>query len=172
MEVLNNLVISSSLILLFFKIVASLTAQSLEPINMIYQLSLIALSFLIFFSCNNKGIVTTETTTPNEIRLSDLAEIDQIDSVLMDNNYGKHFISADKLEAFKSKLGAMLLEEGSYKMGGIGFTVYIKGKGYHFSGRTHGTLIETTRDIVTKPGLKGKEKWLYFKTDGLNLDNY
>lgn len=163
---------NSSLILLFFEIVASLIGQSLEQINMVYKHSLIALIFPIFLSCNNKGVVASETTISSEIRLADLAEIDQIDSVLMDNNYGAHFISAGKLEDFKSKLGAMLLEEGSYKMGGIGFIVYIKGKGYHFSGRTHGALIETTRDIVTKQKSRVKEKWLYFKTNGLNLDNY
>jgi hypothetical protein len=139
-----------------------------------HKIIISATIFLLLFSCNNGGNVInpSEESRPEEIYLSDLIDIEKIDSVLMNNNYGVHFIDNSKLANFKSELGKMTLEGGSYKMGGISFAIYINGIEYHFVGRTKGTLIEASSNVVTINKSWIGEEWIYFKTNDLNLDNY
>jgi len=137
---------------------------------MIHKTILSILLILILFFCQT--IQSEQEDSPKEIYLSNLVEINQIDSVLMNNNYGAHFIPTSKLEEFKSKLGKMTLDKGSYKVGGITFSIYIKGNEYYFGGNTHGSFIETNSDIISKNKSWVNQGWLYFKADGINLDNY
>jgi hypothetical protein len=141
---------------------------------MIHKTILLILPILILFSCQNQniGLQSEDKDSPKEIYLSDLIEIDQIDSVLMNNNYGSHLIPISKLEEFKSKLGNTRLDEGSYKVGAITFSIYIKGNQYHFSGRTHGNFIEIHSDFISKNKAWINQKWLYFNASDINLDNY
>lgn len=140
---------------------------------MIQKTTILILSILILSSCTSKNSKTqSKANLLEDIHLSSLIETSQIDSVLMNNNSGTHFIENSKLEEFKLKLGNMTLDRGSYKMGAINFSIYIKGNPYSFSGRTHGDFIETHSDIITKNKSWIDQEWIYFKTNNLNLDNY
>ncbi len=141
----------------------------------------IALAFVLSLSilnlaCNSENTTETPQSPPDEIHLSDLIAVDQIDSVRMNNNSGSHLIEASKLEDFKTKFGALIFDASydgaAYKMGGISFSIYIGGNAYFFSGRTKGEVIETTIEVISKNTSWVDNTWVYFKTNGFNLDNY
>lgn len=127
----------------------------------------ILLAFIIFglFSCNQQR--------PEVILFSDLFETEAIDSVQVSNNKGQHRISGVELNQFVSKLSALELEEkGSFKTGTIGFSLYSAGQTISFSGRTQGEYLETHVDNCMKNQDWIKTDWIYFRTRGLNLDNF
>jgi hypothetical protein len=139
---------------------------------------ILLLAVFTSISCNNKSATQPSADSkPEVIYFTDLVNVNEIDSVLMINSYGSHLIESSKLEKFKAELSKTTLHGGSYKMGGIGFSIYMNNKEYFFSGRTHGTYIEATYDIVSK-----NKSWIdtneihfnsiFFEAKGMNLDNY
>lgn len=114
----------------------------------------------------------TDSTEMDPIYLSDLIDLNGIDSIRVNNNSGKHILNADQFIQFKKELGAMQLDKGSYKMGSIGFSLYINGQELFFTGSTHGDYFEAHADYVTKNKDRIETDWIYFKTNGMNLDNY
>lgn len=120
---------------------------------------------LSLYSCNQQR--------PEVILFSDLVEIEAIDSAQVSNNSGRHTISEVDLNQFLSKLSALELEEkGSFKTGTIGFTLFSKGQKISFNGRTNGDYLETNASSCMKNQDWIKTDWIYFRTNGLNLDNY
>lgn len=126
---------------------------------------LIAFIIVGLFSCNQRR--------PETIVFSDLFETEAIDSVQVSNNKGYHTIYGDKFNQFISKLSALELEEkGSFKTGAIGFSLFSKGRKIDFSGRTNGDYLETHASSCMKNQDWIKTDWIYFRTSGLNLDNF
>jgi len=102
---------------------------------------------------------------------SDFVEVDKIENVHMHNNMGDFDLTYAQLKKFKQQIGVLpYAPNQSVKLGAIGMTLTIEGKNYYIGARTHGDFIEIDPSMVTK------NKWYfsshYFKTNGLNFDNF
>lgn len=119
---------------------------------------------MILASCTNKRVMT----------FADFVDIDKIEEVRMSNNSGTFNLTTKQLNAFKKAIGTMTFTPYmSAKVGAIGITVVIDGHEYVLLTATHGDYLETSRTIVTKNKQNiGEQTWLYFKTNGINFDNY
>ncbi|MCB9187885.1 MAG: hypothetical protein H6599_01255 [Flavobacteriales bacterium] len=129
---------------------------------------LIILMSLGFLGCSDQG-----ASTPDKIYFSDLVEVNEIDSVRMDNVKGNHSLTNDQLDQFKIELAKMEFTPGSYKLGSYSFVVFMKGKSYHFYADSESNMLETDKSIVTKNESWLKDEYsLYFNTKGLNIHNF
>ncbi|GGG49619.1 hypothetical protein GCM10011378_27180 [Hymenobacter glacieicola] len=118
---------------------------------------------------------------PRKYCLKDLIDTEAIDSVTIHNNSGDYQLSPTELRAFRGTLGKMrYLPEADLKMGTIGFSVYLDGRGYYAATRTHGQHIKIHRALVDDQHrfvfpvfspIKSEE--LLFELDGaVNIDNF
>ena len=119
-------------------------------------------SFL--FACTQKKIES----------LADLIEIDAISSVEMSNNSGSFYLNDNQLASFKQDLKSLTYEpEMAAKVGAIRMELTIHGKRYDLSSATNGEYVEAHSSIATKNQDQiDPDSWLYFKTNGVNFDNY
>jgi hypothetical protein len=110
----------------------------------------------------------------DSIKFKDLVAIDNISQVRVSNNSGDHEVTNQKRTELLQKLGEMTLDKnGSYKVGGKSIELTIDGEKYTLLGRTKGDYFEVTKTIVTKNRKNvDSSETLYFKANGLNIDNY
>jgi len=133
--------------------------------------SLIFFLTLILFSCASKN---EKNETNNELTFGHLVDIEELDEVKMSNNSGTFNLSDKQIEKIEDELSQMIYDPNiSVKVGAINIELIIDGKTYNISSATHGDYVEVHRDIVTKNKSSiGTSDWLYFKTNGVNFDNY
>ena len=126
---------------------------------------------LISFSCTNKN---ENIEFNNSLTFGDLVAIDKLNQVEMSNNSGTFNLTDKQVEKIKTELSEMVYDPNiSVKVGAINLKLSIDGKIYNISSATHGDYIEVLSDIVTKNKSSIETSdWLYFKTNGVNFDNY
>lgn len=118
-------------------------------------------SFL--FGCTQKKIES----------LSDLVEIDAISRVEMSNNSGTFYLNEQQLASFKQDLKSLTYTKMTAKVGAIHIEFTIDEKKYDLNSSTHGDYVEAHSSIATKNQDQIEpDSWLYFKTNGVNFDNY
>ena len=124
--------------------------------------ALLICSFL--FACAQKKIES----------LSNLIEIDALSSVKMSNNSGTFYLNEQQLVSFKQDLKALTYEPGmAAKVGAIRMELTIDGKKLVLSSSTNGDYAEAHSSIATKNQDQIEpDSWIYFKTNGVNFDNY
>ncbi len=121
----------------------------------------IPLLLMTVLSCRNK---TTYT-------LADFVEIEKIETVLMRNNSGTFKLSEDQLTKFKSEISTFTHDPNlNLKLGMISMDLIINGQSFIIYARTHGDYVEIDPAMVSKN--KSHLKGCFFKTNGLNFDNY
>ncbi len=133
--------------------------------------SLIFFLTLILFSCASKN---EKGETNDELTFGYLVDIEELDEVKMSNNSGTFHLSDKQIEKIKDELSQMTYDSNiSVKVGAINIELIIDGKTYNISSATHGDYVEVHREIVTKNNSSIRTSdWLYFKTNGVNFDNY
>lgn len=101
----------------------------------------------------------------------DFVDITKIEKVEMRNNSGKFMLNDKQLELFKRELESLTPVTGSYKTGGIGMTLTVKGKEYMIAGNTNGEYVECPIGLITDhKEYFGKQEAAYFRTNGVNFD--
>lgn len=101
----------------------------------------------------------------------DFVEVEKIEKVIMSNNSGEFILSAEQLVDFKSQISIFTYEPNiTVKLGAIHMTLIIDNHQYDITTASHGKYIEIDPDLVTKNNLKFKNT--FFKTNGINFDNY
>jgi len=130
--------------------------------------------FLVaFISCTENSSKKNETEEkPDIVYLKDLIDLEKVDSVIMHNNISTHVIKGSKLTKFVNKISQLELDEGEYKMGFIGFTLFINKTKIDFSGSTHGEFIEMSANDVVKHKGWLSTNYIYFQSKSINLDNF
>lgn len=133
--------------------------------------SLVFFLMLISLSCVTKS---EKGKTDDELTLGHFVDLADLDKVKMSNNSGTFNLSDKQLEQFEAELSQMTYDPDiSVKVGAILIELVIDGKTYHMSSSTQGDYIEVHREIVTKnKSSVGSSDFLYFKTNGVNFDNY
>ena len=139
--------------------------------NMTKLKSLIIFFTLILFSCTGNN---EKDETNDELTFGHLVDIEELDEVKMSNNSGTFNLGDKQIEKIKDELSQMTYDPNiSVKVGAINIELIIDGKTYNISSATHGDYVEVPKEIVTKnKKLIGTSGWLYFKTNGVNFDNY
>jgi hypothetical protein len=136
------------------------------------KLKLLPLCFLlVFFSCANQ---TSDENIDGRITFADLVELENLNKVKMSNNAGTFDLNSVQIERIKTDLSGLIYDPNiSVKVGAINIELLIDGKSYNISSATHEEYIEVHRDIVAKNQKSiGTSDWLYFKTEGVNFDDY
>jgi len=106
-----------------------------------------------------------------EMTFSDFIEVEKIEKVIMSNNSGEFILSPKQLIDFKKQISLMIYEPNiSVKLGAIHMTLIIESKKYEMTTATHGNYLEIDYNLVTKN--KSKLKNVFFKTNGVNFDNF
>lgn len=106
--------------------------------------------------------------------LADFMEIDDIEQVRMSNNSGTFYLNDKQLISLKKELKSLSYDPGfSAKVGAITMELTIHGKKHVLSSATHGDYLEVHSSIASKNKAQVEaDSWLYFKTNGVNFDNY
>ncbi|WP_298904262.1 hypothetical protein [uncultured Psychroserpens sp.] len=122
---------------------------------------------ILFIIC----IVTVSCGKNQELHFIDFVDIDAIENVEMSNNSGVFTLNKKQLIQFKKEI-ASLTYEPSYtvKVGAINMSLTINGKSYLMATATHGDYVEIDIGLVTKNAFKFENP--FFKTNGINFDNY
>lgn len=105
---------------------------------------------------------------------ADFVDIDSIEEVHIRNNSGSFALSPYQIKQFKKEIAITTYAPNmSAKVGAIGITIIIGTKKHILHTSTHGEYMEVHSSIATKNREKiSQEKWLYFRTNGINFDNY
>lgn len=124
----------------------------------------ILLSLLLLAGCQTK----------ENLSFGDMVNIEEIEKVKMANSSGTFYLDKGQLEQFKKEIVRLTYApDFSAKVGAIQITLTIQNKEYILRSSTHGEYVETTSDIITKNQSTVKQvDWIYFRTNGLNFDNY
>ena len=102
---------------------------------------------------------------------SDFVEVEKIEKVIMSNNSGEFILSTEQLTKFKRQISSLIYEPDiTVKLGAIHMTLIIDNKKYDITTATHGDFVEIDYDLVTKN--KSEFSNVFFKTNGINFDNY
>jgi uncharacterized membrane protein len=105
------------------------------------------------------------------LTFNDFVDIHKIESVRMINSSGEFKLSTKQLVRFKKEIALMSYEPNqSVKVGAIHMSLTIDKKEFNIATATHGDFIEIDAGLVTK--LKSEFKNPFFKTNGINFDNY
>ena len=103
--------------------------------------------------------------------LSDVIEIENIDSVRISNINGGFFLSQMQLKKFKREVSTMEFEGNiSVKVGSINIELYINNRSFLLSGSTKVLLSGSTKGELVR--FSNKYIDYYFKLNGINLNNY
>ena len=123
---------------------------------------LLSIFFIIqLFACKSE----------KEMTFADFVEVGKIEKVMMSNNSGKFILSPEQLTEFKKQISSMTYEPNiTVKLGAIHMTLIIDNKEYDMATATHGDFVEIDYSLVTKN--KSEFKNVFFKTNGINFDNY
>lgn len=106
-----------------------------------------------------------------EMTFADFVEVEKIEKVIISNNSGKFILSPEQLPEFKKQISSMTYEPNiTAKLGAIHMTLIIENKKYDMATATHGDFVEIDYNLVTKNKLEFKN--IFFKTNGINFDNY
>jgi hypothetical protein len=133
-------------------------------------LNLLLPFLFLILGCNEQR----EPSTNQELTFEDLVDIENLEEVKMSNNTGTFYLTENQIDKLKSELSQMTYDSrASVKVGAINIELLIDGKGYTISTSTHGNYIEAQREIVAKNRNSiNLTDYLYFKTMGVNFDNY
>ena len=116
---------------------------------------------LLISACSSKDTLT----------FGDFIDIAQIEKVEMMNNSGHFVLNDEQLQSFKKDIASLSYEPNiTAKVGAIVMMVTIDEKTYELVTATHGDYLEINPDLVSK--LKSKFKNNFFRTNGINFDNY
>lgn len=131
------------------------------------NLSLLIFLFPFLFACSEKNNDSLN-------HLSDFIDIDAIEQVRMSNNSGNFYLNPKQLVSFKQDLHSLSYEPGfSAKVGAISMELTINGEKHILTTSTHGEYLESHSSIATKnQDQVTPNSLLYFKTNGVNFDNY
>jgi len=118
-----------------------------------------------------------QTSTPkadHKITFGDLVNLETLTDVEISNNSGTFSLTREQIKQLKEDLNNMPYDPNiSVKVGAIHIRLKINEKNYNIATATHGNYIEIHRDMVNQNlDLINNIQWLYFKTNGVNFDNY
>lgn len=122
---------------------------------------------LIFFSC-------AETESNKASTLGDVMMLSKLEKATMHNNSGKFVLTTKQMKKLQRELSQMEYEpKFTSKLGSIYIELIIDGKKCGIASRTHGKYIEVHKNHLSNTkGLPKDRDWFYFKTNGVNFDNY
>ncbi|MEM6721921.1 MAG: hypothetical protein AAF611_21515 [Bacteroidota bacterium] len=136
------------------------------------KLKLFLLVYIMFLvSCaqtEHKNIKNTSIT------FGDVVDLSKLEKVTMHNNSGTFVLNTKQMEKLKGELSKMEYEKDlTVKLGSIYIELIIDGKKCGISSRTHANYIEVHKNSLTETkDLSADRDWFYFKTNGVNFDNY
>ena len=132
---------------------------------------LAATVIISFFSIS---CANTEDKGQNEMTFGDLVDLGKLEKVRMRNNSGTFDLTSNQVDKIRLDLASMVYDPNmSVKVGAINIELTIDGKVYDISTATHGDYMEVHNEIISKNKDKIENAaWLYFRTVGVNFDNY
>jgi len=132
----------------------------------------ILLFLILFVSC--KEIKKDKESDNNTITFGDVVDLSKLEKVTMYNNSGKFELTAAQRGKLKKELAKMEYEKSiAVKLGSIYIELIIDGKKCGITSGTHKKHIEVHKSSLTNSkGLPAERDWFYFKTNGVNFDNY
>ncbi|MCH2196496.1 hypothetical protein [Kordia sp.] len=130
------------------------------------------LSVVVFVGCTD--LKKDKENTTDAITLGDVLDLSKLEKVTMYNNSGKFELTAAQRGKLKKELAKMEYEKSiAVKLGSIYIELIIDGKKCGITSGTHKKHIEVHKSSLTNTkGLPAERDWLYFKTNGVNFDNY
>ncbi|WP_298514233.1 hypothetical protein [uncultured Kordia sp.] len=136
------------------------------------KLKLLLSCLVIFTSC--KDVTKAKESDNNAITFGNLVDLSKLEKATMYNNSGKFELTAAQIGKLKKELSGMEYEKSiSVKLGTIYVELIIDGKKCGITSGTHADYIEVHKNSLTiTKGLPESRGWLYFKTNGVNFDNY
>jgi hypothetical protein len=119
-------------------------------------------------------ISCAKTESNKTITLGDVLDLSKLEKATMHNNSGSFELNTIQLQQLQSELSQMTYEsEFTVKLGAIYIELIIDGKKCGITSKTHADYIEVhKKDLSNTKGLPTDRDWLFFKTNGVNFDNY
>lgn len=136
------------------------------------KLKIISFCFvLLMVSCSCQD---SNEKVNHQIVFSDLVHLEKLTSVEMRNNSGTFNLTDAQIKKLKTELNQMIYAPHmSAKVGAIQIKLKINNQDFYISTATHGKYMEIPRDLIHQNlDAIDHKQWLYFKTNGVNFDNY
>lgn len=133
---------------------------------------LILLFLILFVSCTE--VKKDKESDNNIITFGDVVDLSKLEKVTIYNNSGKFELTTSQMEKLKGELSPMEYDMNtSVKLGAIYIELTIDGKKCGVTSGTHADYIEVHKNSLTyEIGLPAERDLFYFKTNGVNFDNY